>query len=136
MRVWAENKAFIIAHNARFKAGLETYDLELNMFGDLTLEEFTAKHLITFPKRPSGPSYANNQTKKCNGTVPSMVSVPDYVNWTQKGAVTTVKNQGNCGSCWAFSSVGSIEGAHFINHQELISLSAQQMVDCTKDYHN
>jgi len=61
-------------------------------------------------------------------------NLPESVDWRTKGAVTPIKNQGQCGSCWTFSTTGVLEGNYFLQHQKLLSFSEQQIVDCdTKD---
>lgn len=60
----------------------------------------------------------------------SSVSVPSSIDWVAKGAVTPVKDQGNCGSCWSFSTTGALEGAYFVKYGTQQSFSEQQLVDC------
>jgi C1A family cysteine protease len=126
--VFTENWRYITKTNEQKLS----YELGLNQFGDLTADEF--KYYV---HGKSGSCLQRGQ-KSLNQLVGSTdeVNAPASIDWTTKGVVTPVKNQGQCGSCWAFSTTGSIESASAIKTGKLVSLSEQQLVDCSRSYGN
>ena len=117
--VFRENFRNIITHNADRN---QTFTMGVNQFTDLTPEEFKAQ-MIRGLKAPVG-SYG------CGSFSNSASGAPTSIDWRTKGAVTTVKDQGQCGSCWTFSSTGAMEGAWAIAKGQLIDLAEQELVDC------
>ena len=106
------------------------YELGINEFSDMTPQEFAKTHFgYTRPEKPWG------SLKKLSTHVYNGEPLADSVDWTTKGAVTPVKNQGQCGSCWSFSTTGSLEGALEIASGKLTSLSEEMLVDCSKQNH-
>ncbi|XP_053417821.1 LOW QUALITY PROTEIN: cathepsin F [Nycticebus coucang] len=93
-------------------------------FSDLTEEEFRTIYL--------NPLLREDLGKKMRVAKPVGDPAPPEWDWRNKGAVTNVKNQGMCGSCWAFSVTGNVEGQWFLNHGTLLSLSEQELLDCDK----
>jgi len=120
--VWEDNHDFMENHNAAYEAGYETFSVGENEFNDLTNQEFVRMlNGLKMAEEPSGnPIFASKQN-----------DLPSEVDWRTKGFVTPVKNQKQCGSCWAFSTTGSLEAAHFNKTGKLVSLSEQNLVDCS-----
>jgi C1A family cysteine protease len=115
-----DNKQMIDAHNAK---GL-SWEMGVNQFTDLTQKEFADLYLGYLPRN-------NDYARSRNMHVAPVGQVMgDSLDWRTKGAVTPVKDQAQCGSCWAFSTTGSVEGANQIKSGQLQSVSEQQLVDC------
>jgi C1A family cysteine protease len=120
--VFKDNFDKIAHHNERFSSGKVTYHMAINEFADLTSQEFLSTRAGL--KASKAPSKATAHHKHDGSPL------AQTVDWRQHGAVTPIKNQGQCGSCWAFSACASNEGIQAIQGHGLISLSPQQLVDC------
>lgn len=119
---WVNNYNYIAT---KYDTGI-TYELELNEYADLTVEEFVAaytgiKHQAGYALRERNPLYLTSQ------------AVSASRDWVAEGAVTPIRNQGHCGSCWAFSATGALEGLNKIKGNALTVFSPQVLVDCSTE---
>lgn len=120
-QIYNGNVAKIEAHNTMNLS----YSMTVNGFADLMEDEFVAQYtgLLASP-----PSLSDVNL----GTLLEVASLDDEVDWVKNGVVNPIKNQGQCGSCWAFSTVGTLESAYKISTGKLYSLAEQQLVDCDR----
>ena len=122
--IFKNNTEYIEKHNVKNLS----YKLGVNNFTDWSKKEFKVKYLtnrVNYYPTPNIKSYNLNNN-----------SIPESIDWRANGFVTDVKDQGQCGSCWAFSAVGAIEGQHANVTNNLVSLSEQNLVDCSYGYNN
>ncbi|KAE9588402.1 hypothetical protein Lal_00002871 [Lupinus albus] len=128
--IFKDNLRFIDEHND-YDVN-RTYKLGLNRFADLTNEEYRAKFVGT----RIDPNRRMGKLKTRSNRYATRVGdkLPEFVDWRKEGAVVGVKDQGGCGSCWAFSTIAAVEGINKIVTGDLISLSEQELVDCDRSY--
>lgn len=125
-QIFKENLAFVNDHNDLFKQRKETFSLAINHFGDWTYAEYL-QILGINPlqiRKPSPPEQRKKRAAECKAK---------EKDWRKEGAVTPVKDQKTCASCWAFSAAGALESHHFIKNKVLSNFSEQQFVDCSVD---
>jgi C1A family cysteine protease len=127
-----EKRFDVFKHNLKeiFEHNLATdknYTLGVNQFTDLTPDEF---------KEQYAGGLLLGKSSGCKAYTPTGKVVPDSWDWREHGAVTPIKNQAQCGSCWSFSASGAMEGAWAIKTNGIVSISEQQLVDCSKKYGN
>ncbi|NWT73789.1 CATL1 protein, partial [Prunella himalayana] len=126
--IWEQNLRHIQQHNREESQGKHSYRLAMNHFGDLTSQEFNElmNGYIPLQREEPAPLFRASAARKA----------PMKVDWRAKGYVTPVKSQGDCGSCWAFSATGALEGLMFRQTGSLVALSEQNLIDCTHSLGN
>ena len=127
LSVFNKNMNIIEAYNSK----QNSFVLGVTPFADLTNDEFRERFASNKIIQEKSKDIILSMEV---GSMNSLSSLPKSIDWRQKKAVSPVKDQASCGSCWAFSAVGSIEGAYAIKTGELVSFSPQQLMDC--DYSN
>ncbi|XP_010274464.1 PREDICTED: zingipain-2-like [Nelumbo nucifera] len=122
-KIFQSNLAYVIDWNSKRKPS--DHRVGLNQFSDMSFDEFSEIYL-------SKLNLEEDILEARAETVNLTCSYPSSVDWRNKGVVTPIKNQGSCGSCWAFSATGAMEGINAKVTKKLVSLSEQQLVDCDK----
>ncbi|MQM16060.1 hypothetical protein Taro_049013 [Colocasia esculenta] len=124
--IFKNNLRYVDEHNR--PENNHSYELGLTRFADLTNEEFRAGYLGVKPGQKRPPRLARAPSDRYR--VADGEDLPEKVDWREKGVIAPVKDQGSCGSCWAFSTIATVEGINKIVTGDMITLSEQELVDC------
>ena len=140
--IFKDNARKVDNHNA----ANHSWSMRLNEFADLTSNEFSTMYIGKTRAKSRNSylnSYRNSYSYDCddmgfcyNRYLYDTSGLPNTWDWSHQGVVTPIKNQGQCGSCWAFSTTGALEGAYAIANKKLYSLSEQELVDCSGSFGN
>eukprot|EP00920_Eleutheroschizon_duboscqi_P032989 GHVT01079566.1.p1 GENE.GHVT01079566.1~~GHVT01079566.1.p1 ORF type:complete len:335 (-),score=15.88 GHVT01079566.1:243-1247(-) len=130
-QAWEENVKKIQLHNLEYDLGMHSFTLGLNKYADLTPSEYR-RYLLGETINSTAAFTASLHVFNYH----DHDKAPDTKDWRQDGYVTAVKDQGQCGSCWSFSTTGATEGQYFKKKGKLVSLSEQNLVDCSSKYGN
>lgn len=148
MSIFMENKMEVDRHNRHFNNNSVSYEKGLNKFSDMSDEEFYSTYAHTHydphVDKTGDDDYVdisddveNGLLKRLRGHIetfemPDNADIPSSIDWRQRGAVTSVKEQ--CGdSCGFYGPIGATEGQYFLKTGRLVSLSAQNLMDCVDE---
>jgi len=128
--IFKNNVDLIDSHNAAYEAGKFTFTLGINKFADQTNAEYKKLLGLRRTGQAAPPNKEIHHSENHHHSESTPNGVPATMDWRNFGAVTEVKDQGQCGSCWAFSATAAMEGRYFQTSGKLLSLSEQLCVDC------
>eukprot|EP01091_Cochliopodium_minus_P017683 TRINITY_DN698_c0_g1_i1.p1 TRINITY_DN698_c0_g1~~TRINITY_DN698_c0_g1_i1.p1 ORF type:complete len:537 (+),score=116.43 TRINITY_DN698_c0_g1_i1:204-1613(+) len=130
-KIYIDNLSKISSHRWEYNSGKHSHTLGVNWFADKTKEEVKSscyrKDEKLFQKKLQDKKIYHQKSSS---------AVPTSIDWREKGAVSPIKDQGDCGSCWSFSATGAVESAHFIKNSRMVTASEQYLLDCTWEVSN
>jgi len=132
--IWEQSRNIVQSHNREHEEGKHSFAMGMNEFSDMTDEEFNSRLM-----KKGLIKDAMKDIKRVEYEPEKMKPIPRHLDWRDYGAVTPVKYQGHCGSCFAFSAVAAIESAYFLHtcrlagFCKLLDLSEQQVLDCSEN---